>query len=196
MASEDVCKVYLREVIERRDRSGQTPLHHAVKNNEITFVRFLIDAGADVDAKDNNGNTPLNMFPVFDIDGDNIGNYFDTLVLLISRGADINNKNRFGKTILHTASEQNKIDFVESLLQEGANINVADNDGDTPLHYAVNGRHEMMVEFLLQHHPDIIKNNSGETPLNIAEDEGLDDIGEMLREYIENLSEVKEPDMN
>lgn len=71
-----------------------------------------------------------------------------------------------------------------------------DNDGDTPLHYAVNGRHEMMVEFLLQHHPDIIKNDSGETPLDIAEDEGLEDISEMLSTYIENLPEIKQPEMD
>src|SRR5437588_11860946 len=99
MASEEVCRAYLRDIIERRDRSGLTPLHHAVKNNEINFIRFLIEAGADVNAKDNNGNTPLNMFPVFNIDGDNIENYFDILVFLISKRADINNKNRFGKTI-------------------------------------------------------------------------------------------------
>jgi ankyrin repeat protein len=196
MASEEVCRVYLRDIIERRDRSGLTPLHYAVKNNEINFIRFLIEAGADVNAKDNNGNTPLNMFPVSNIDGNNIGNYFDILVLLISKGADINNKNRFGKTILHSASEQDKIEFVESLLEQGANINVVDNDGDTPLHYAVNGRHEIMVELLLQHHADIIKNNHGETPLDIAEDEELDDITEMLSEYIKNLPEVKEPETN
>lgn len=43
-----------------RDQNGQTPLHIAVKSNNIKAVKFLIKRfGANSNLKDNNGDTPL-----------------------------------------------------------------------------------------------------------------------------------------
>lgn len=41
------------------DRNGWTPLHFAAAANRATTARLLLDAGAAVDAKDHDGNTPL-----------------------------------------------------------------------------------------------------------------------------------------
>jgi cytohesin len=192
MASENVCRAYLRDIIERRDRSGKTPLHHAVGNNEINFIKFLIEAGADINAKDNQGNTPLNNFPLYH-DEDSYEARIDTLSFLIANGAEINNKNNKGYTILHSAVLKGNIDFVRFLLQQGANINTVDNYGNTPLHTALEDAE--MVELLLKYHPDIIKNSRGQTPLDVAEENHLEDLYEMIGEYIENLPEIKEPDI-
>jgi ankyrin repeat protein len=43
------------------DEIGKTPLHYAVENEHFDVVKFLIEAGADVNAHDETtiGNTPL-----------------------------------------------------------------------------------------------------------------------------------------
>jgi len=39
--------------------SGKTPLHEAASNKDPRLIRILIDAGADANARDNTGETPL-----------------------------------------------------------------------------------------------------------------------------------------
>lgn len=41
------------------DHWGTSPLHAAAHANQSAIVQLLIDAGADVNAKDTNGKTPL-----------------------------------------------------------------------------------------------------------------------------------------
>ena len=43
------------DVIEARDNDGWTPLHLAAESNFIAVARLLIDGGADIEAKDNDG---------------------------------------------------------------------------------------------------------------------------------------------
>lgn len=193
MASENVCRDYLRNVIERKDRDGKTLLHHAVKNNEINFIKFLIESGADINAKDNNGRTPLNNFPLYN-DEDDYEDRIDTLSFLITNGAEINNKDNKGNSILHTAIKKDNINFVRFLILNGANINNVDNYGNTLLHTALNDVE--MVELLLKYYPAILRNKQGLTPLDIAAEDGLENIVEMLREYIENIPNIKEPYIN
>ncbi|EMG12248.1 ankyrin repeat protein [Leptospira interrogans serovar Grippotyphosa str. LT2186] len=38
---------------------GETPLHKAVFNNDVSFVRFLLSKGADPNLSDDRGETPL-----------------------------------------------------------------------------------------------------------------------------------------
>ena len=49
----------IKKVINAKDRSGFTPLHHAALWNKLDIVKLLIANGADVNAKDNTGYTPL-----------------------------------------------------------------------------------------------------------------------------------------
>lgn len=44
---------------------GVTPLHEAVRYNDLAMVKQLVAAGADVNAKDRNGLTPLEMAQEF-----------------------------------------------------------------------------------------------------------------------------------
>ncbi len=42
-----------------KDKDGWTPLHYASRNNSIEIAELLIEKGADVEAKNEWGNTPL-----------------------------------------------------------------------------------------------------------------------------------------
>ena len=44
-----------------RDNMGRTPLHWAAKGNSVEVARLLIKAGADVAARNKDGNTPLDL---------------------------------------------------------------------------------------------------------------------------------------
>lgn len=83
-------------------------------------VRILLAAGAEVDARDDKGNTAL-----FD-------NGWDPKIasLLIAHGADVNARNAQGWTPLFNASSPELIRF---LLERGASLSIRDQEGKTAL---------------------------------------------------------------
>ena len=48
-----------RERINEKDQLGQTPLHLAMDGGKIEAIKFLVNKGADMNAKDNDKRTPL-----------------------------------------------------------------------------------------------------------------------------------------
>jgi ankyrin repeat protein len=73
----------ITEQIARRTNSGTTPLHLAIVGLEsVAFVRSLIDSGAEVNAKNNYGETPLHWCV-------QKGNE-EILRALLDEGADVN----------------------------------------------------------------------------------------------------------
>ena len=53
------------DVNEKDDFYGRTPLHYAAVNGRKVIVELLIAKGADVNAKDEDGRTPLDATSVF-----------------------------------------------------------------------------------------------------------------------------------
>ncbi len=74
----------------------------------------------------------------------------DVASLLISKGAEVNGKNKVGWTSLHAATRRGHKEIAELLLAEGANINAEANDGTTPLHLALVGGHTELMQVLMQ----------------------------------------------
>ena len=58
---------------------------------------------------------------------------------LLSKGADINNRDEFQRTVLHLAmnryGENSSGDLIKLLINKGADLNILDHKGRTPLHY-------------------------------------------------------------
>jgi len=118
-------------------------LHLAAKDGAISRVKHLIAEGADINARDNQGRTPL--YEAI------LGGNVNTVKLLTWHGADINARDNQGRTPLHLASGRNHQAVTELLIDQGADVNATDKDGDTPLNVAIQMGHTDMVTLLKQH---------------------------------------------
>lgn len=158
---------------------SMTPLHWAATLGLLELAIKLIDEGADIEAKDSDGKTPLLCAAISS----------DTLPLkaLIDRSANINAKNNKSENILHIIIAANYMSksskmliksdagkrsnsLLKIALESGADVNVKIIDeGFTPLHYACYaGYHEALV-LLLEHGAEVdAKAANGMTPLHIA----------------------------
>ena len=77
------------DVNERNDFE-ETPLHTAINLNLVEMVRLLVDRGADLEAQEERGNTPLRISTDFHI-----------FEFLLYRGADAMTRDNDGKTVFY-----------------------------------------------------------------------------------------------
>lgn len=128
---------------------------------DIDAVKLLINAGADVNKANIDGQTPLY---IVSRDG-----HYDIAKLLIDAGADVHNADQDGTTPLCVALAMEYPTIVQLLIDSGADVNQANVDGDTPLHFASKGNDIEGVKLLIKAGADMTKKNKdGETPLCIA----------------------------
>ena len=70
--------------------------------------------------------------------------------MLLSAGANANYADPTGKTALHHAAEQGRLQCVEALLEEGAIVDSEDRHYTTPLLFAASNGHTAVCRCLLQ----------------------------------------------
>ncbi len=97
----------------------QRLLHEAVRYKHINIVKFLLDKGVDVNAKDKNGNTTLHSLIKQGKRGLLDKNTFDIAELLLSRKADVNVKNNLGLTPFMSADSYKRKTFLKFLKANG-----------------------------------------------------------------------------
>ena len=140
--------------------SGSTPLHQAAFAEDLESVRMLLDAGADVHARDWRQRTPL-------LNAADYGGFrnLEVLETLIEAGADVNDRDEFGKTVLDFAlasPADRVVEVVSRLLDLGA-------DGGAPgvlLEAAGRGDNPELIAILLAAGADV--NAPGRSPLHGA----------------------------
>jgi len=161
------------------DSAGNTPMHKAAYVGNIGVLEYLVSQGADVNAVDKSGWTPLvyslwrvseSIPQCTDIRGKTCKKVEAILAYLVSQGADVNAKTHAGGTPLHFGAKLESVRISELLISQGANINAKDSEGTTPLHQAAEGNNNIdVVRFLVAKGADInAKDNKGNTPLNYA----------------------------
>lgn len=160
-----------------KDEEGTTPLMYAAGVGSAEGMRVLLDAGADPNAANKVGATPLMWCA-----GDNakvklllargasvtavsaagrtalhVAAYYDGSAeiarLLIAKGADVNARDQAGISVLELAAQNNNVGVARLLLESKAAVNTVDMLGLTPLHLAAgsSSRSGDLVRLLLAH---------------------------------------------
>lgn len=159
------------------DRGGEhdaTPLIQATKRNQPRIARVLIDAGADVNAKDSMQDSAFLYAGAEGLE--------EILKLTIEAGADVTSTNRYGGTALIPASEHGHVSTVKMLIAAGVPVDHVNNLGWTAMHEAIilnDGGPDQVetVRLLLEAgaDPDITE-NGGLTSRELAVEKGYDEI--------------------
>ena len=160
------CLASDREVDER-DGAGDTPLHLAVSEWEEEVAVMLLEAGADPNARNLQGLSPLHLVAA-ELRADTV-----LAALLLASGADPNERDNGGRTPLHRAVTHPDTGIVMLLLRAGAELEARDNQGLTPLPWAMNAARATgpAIEALLAAGADVrVFDQNGETPLHRAVD--------------------------
>ena len=129
------------------DASSQSDLDSelldAAAQGDASSVVLLLDHGADIEAMDDEGRTPLHEAAAFNTEP-------AVAAVLLDHGANIEARADEGITPLHAAAAQNAEPAVAALLLDrGADIAARDNYGATPLHRAAENNVEPAVAALL-----------------------------------------------
>jgi ankyrin repeat protein len=125
----------------------ESELFDAIKSNDLDKVKILIIEGsANINAKDRDGNTFLNitlklteklsitLYPTKERENQ-IEELIKIAKFLIENGADVNTKNNRGITPLMLCADYflNNLELIKLLLQKGADVNARNNWGETVL---------------------------------------------------------------
>ncbi|XP_034564357.1 ankyrin repeat domain-containing protein 61-like [Notolabrus celidotus] len=147
----------------------QRALHLSVRFAAHSAVHILSSYGANVDAVDDSGMTPLHMAAGM--------LRKDHIVSLIQEGADVNTGVKHSEnTPLHLAAMtvamrtsktlNDDIGCISALLEQGAEVNAENKAGMTPLQQACSMGNEELVDLMLRHGANINKlSTSGENCL-------------------------------
>ena len=151
---------------------GDTPLHVAVLNPNPAILKMLLKKGLEIEARDQNGETPLCLVRSnYHHDRQSTKFVFtsdEIISILIQAGADVNARDNSGNTPLHCAF------FIESfigmkgiqaLLEAGADVNAKNINGRTPLHLAGDLAAKRGFNFLIKVGADVnVKDSFGKKP--------------------------------
>lgn len=115
-------------VINTKDSStGQTALHIMTQQRDTTWMRYLIAKGANVNARDFKGITPLEIA---------VGlGFVEGAQVLIGSGAHVDEADATGETPLISAVHRRDALLARVLLQAGANPDRPDNSGRSARDY-------------------------------------------------------------
>ncbi|CAD5125524.1 DgyrCDS13731 [Dimorphilus gyrociliatus] len=113
-----------------KDKGGSTALHWAVDGGNVEIIEFMVKQGGDVNWKDDQNNwTPL--LRLASVSGKvNVGRK------LLELGADLNAKDKDGKTALMIAVINGHNELVELLLDSNCDLTIRNDYGKTALEMA------------------------------------------------------------
>lgn len=193
--------------IERENKLGETTLAYGCKKPGVPnteFLRYIIDRhGANVDHLDKQGNTPLALAaknenndaarilldskPKLNVlSGSDetetmiaakIGNIAFIELLKDNKVLNPNFQNSEGRTCLHFAAVNKKVEVAIKLIQMGADVRIKDKFGRIVYHYACKYNLKQLVLFLIKYKVDMnVADNKQNMPIIYALKKGYNEI--------------------
>ncbi|KAF0693081.1 Aste57867_15910 [Aphanomyces stellatus] len=165
------------------DEDGRTPLLYAVKANEFSTAKLLLDNGADPNVAATNGTTALMEAAAH--------GSLRAIKLLVDKRANLEASTPNG-TALHMAVSEGQDKAVDCLLELGADVNARNGHGITPLLFATLMHKTAAAATLLRHGADIqVCIMPGVTAVHVAAETGFADIVEsMLLERTDDTTAI------
>ena len=168
------------------DNAPTKPLLQAASDGDVEQIKRYIANNSNLNAADQFGSTPLRRT----IERPSV----EAAKLLIESGrADVNAKDRSGKTALMVAASYGYKEIVESLLAHDADVKAKDISDWTALHSAVQSSQVDIIEMLIKKGADVnAVAKNGQTPYTMAlQSAGRPEITELLKQ-----NGGKEPQVN
>ncbi|XP_047580149.1 protein phosphatase 1 regulatory subunit 16A isoform X2 [Lutra lutra] len=181
--------------VNARDSESWTPLHAAATCGHLQLVELLIGWGADLLAVNADGNMPYDLcedertldcletaMANSGITQDSIEGaralpelcMLEDIRGLLQAGADIDDPQDHGATLLHIAAASGFGEAAVLLLEHRASLRAKDQDGWEPLHAAAYWGQVHLAELLVAHGADLNgKSLADETPLDVCGDEAV-----------------------
>uniref|UniRef100_A0A8D0EIK1 Retinoic acid induced 14 n=1 Tax=Strix occidentalis caurina TaxID=311401 RepID=A0A8D0EIK1_STROC len=120
-----------------QDGAGHSALHLAAKNSHTDCIKRLLQSKCPADSTDNSGKTALHYAGNFFVESFDICRWMDNFCkYLLDHGADINTRDKNGRTALMMACEVGSLNMVEAFLRKGADVSLVDVFGQNALHYS------------------------------------------------------------
>lgn len=163
---------------------GSTALQLACESGQTNCVRYILNNKADINVKDEEDETVLHYAarggsaeimkmllagnPIEQLSAQTA----DEEGLLRPSGLEvfIDQKNIYGKTALHVAAKEGKLEVLKTILEAGANVTVIDENGWNAIHFAASEGKLEVAKYLNEVDGSLIteQTNEGETALHLA----------------------------
>lgn len=197
------------------DYDKRTPLHLAATEGHVSICVLLIENGADVNARDRWGQTPLcnaNERKSAEIKELLVGNGavdegprsievlsmelmqqtargdLDAVRRKIFAGANVMFQDYDKRTSLHLACCEGHVDIAEVLLVNGASFSARDRKGRSPVDDATSHGHRDIIRVLKQYGAPV-PGHLVETDIDLASQKGMDLMELMVRGSVEAIEE-------
>lgn len=164
----------LKKWINFKSNSGYTALHYASYRGNNDVISLLIDNGACIDIKNDEGLNVLHLAAQ--------GNRTASLIFFIEKyKLEFMMTDNIGSTPYHWASYVGAEESLMYLLTLNPDINKQDLEGLTPLHLAVTSERTKIIKKLIYAGADkTIKDKHNRTPLDLAIEKKKNNIAELL----------------
>ena len=190
-ADRDLVEVLLKNGanVNFTNNARMMPIHEACKSGQKDIVKLLLSNGAVVNVVSNQNITPLyvayeqsrkellEMLMKFGANDFLLPQLHlfcflgkeEKVTRLLAVGAEINSKDKHGRTPLHVCCQEGYGAIVKTCMERGANVNNKDNKGLTALHYASTAGNSDIIQTLTSGGAKVnLVDNSGNTPLHVA----------------------------
>jgi ankyrin repeat protein len=180
-------------LLESKDYLGFTPLHSACYARQVAVANYLIDKGANVNARDYFQMTPLHRASF--VSGQDLA----LIQRLIDKGAEVNAQAANGLTPLHWAAHSGDLKVARLLIDHGADVNAeysgaldSSSISGTVLQVAINyGPKEEMAKWLVENGAKLNrKDSNGNTELHLAALKGYADLTQLLVKHGADVNAV------
>ncbi|XP_060058243.1 transient receptor potential cation channel subfamily A member 1 [Erinaceus europaeus] len=182
------------DIVNAVDGNQETLLHRVSLFDHHELADYLISVGADINATDSEGRSPLLLATA--------SASWNTVNLLLSKGAHVDIKDNLGRNFLHLTVQQPyglknlrpefmQMQHVKELVMD------EDIDGCTPLHYACRQGVPVSVNNLLDFNVSIhSKNKDKKSPLHFAASYGRINTCQRLLQDITDTRLLNEGDLH